>query len=181
MKILGKLIVINFLLILSFAPVHPALSQPLIYSKKVFLVIEDVEKEEIINSVTAEDEPIRGVEKPAFLQEKIIAKFTVEIRPQGFLESDIITGSAMENDMGIMINLDEAKKLSVPMQNIFSARDLIFIDTDNRISEIISRVSAENSSYIESQGVVSRLLELNGGSAEAHGIKVGNLIKAEEE
>jgi len=62
------------------------------------------------------------------------------------------------------------------MKNTLITLDMIFIDENNRIESIAENTTPQSEAIISSQGAVKAVLELRGGAAKKHAIKVGDEI-----
>jgi uncharacterized membrane protein (UPF0127 family) len=112
----------------------------------------------------------------SILSKKRETKFIVSLRSPDFLQSDLISNKQFPKKSGIFIIFKQESLISLPFNNIFSPRDLVFINAQNKVSEILPSVSAETTQEIISTNPAKALLQLNGGATTSYNIKVGDMV-----
>lgn len=82
----------------------------------------------------------------------------------------------MEPDAGMLFLYDRPQNVVMWMKNTLIPLDMIFIDAKGRITGIEERTVPFSTQTIESPGLASAVLELNAGTAERLGIRVGDRL-----
>ncbi len=108
-----------------------------------------------------------------------IKKITVELRPQEFLNSDLIINNKLPDGEGIFVELADPAPIAVPLGNVFIERDFVFVDEEAKVVGIAENFSASSEKIFPEPGeefMVKGLLQLNAGDVEKYGIKIGDKI-----
>jgi uncharacterized membrane protein (UPF0127 family) len=84
--------------------------------------------------------------------------------------------TAMGVDEGMIFPMRPPRLASFWMHNTVLPLDLIFIGTDGRIMTIAANAVPYDDTNLDSGGITSGVLELNGGRAAQLGIKVGDKV-----
>ena len=82
----------------------------------------------------------------------------------------------MPEDHGMLFVFPVAQPLGFWMRNTLISLDMVFLNEDGLVSFIHKNAIPQDETIIESRGPVSRVLELNGGTAERMGLKVGDRL-----
>lgn len=82
----------------------------------------------------------------------------------------------MEPDAGMLFLYDRPQGVAMWMKNTLIPLDMFFIDARGRITGIEERTVPFSTQTIESPGLTSAVLELNAGTAERLGIRVGDRL-----
>ncbi len=84
--------------------------------------------------------------------------------------------TAMGADEGMLFPMDPPRGASFWMRNTVISLDLIFVGVDGRISNIAANAIPYDESPLRSAGLVTAVLELNGGRAAELGLKAGDKV-----
>lgn len=82
----------------------------------------------------------------------------------------------MEPDQGMLFLFAPPEQVGFWMRNTYLSLDLLFIAPDGRIVNIIERAQPLSLDSLESEGAVSGVLEVLGGTVERIGIRPGDLV-----
>lgn len=93
------------------------------------------------------------------------------------LEKGLMFRESMSQNAGMIFDLSKVEKAVMWMKNTKIALDMIFIDKDGTISWIYENAEPESTNFIVPPFPAAAVLELNAGSVQKTGIKVGDLIK----
>ena len=96
---------------------------------------------------------------------------TDEQRAQGLMYR-----TEMPEDHGMLFVFPVAQPLGFWMRNTLISLDMVFLTDDGLVHYIHKSAIPQDETVIESQGPVSRVLELNGGAAERMGLNVGDRL-----
>lgn len=83
----------------------------------------------------------------------------------------------MAADAGMLFDFKEDQPVGMWMKNTYIPLDMLFIAADGRVVGIAQRTVPHSLETIMSPGKVRGVLELNGGTAERLGIKVGDRVR----
>ncbi len=78
---------------------------------------------------------------------------------------------------GMLFLFDKADNVSFWMKDTLIPLDMLFIDQHGRIFNIFENAKPEDLSPIRSNGPAKAVIEIAGGGAKTHGIKVGNTVE----
>jgi len=104
-------------------------------------------------------------------------KFTVELalsEPQR--EQGLMFRQSMAPDHGMLFDMDVSQPISMWMKNTFIPLDMLFLDPSGRIVDIYERAVPLSTSIIASKAPARYVIELNGGTADRIGAKVGDRV-----
>lgn len=82
----------------------------------------------------------------------------------------------MAPDAGMLFLYDRPQGIAMWMKNTLIPLDMLFVDSKGRITGIEERTVPFSTQTIESPGLASAVLELNAGTAERLGIRVGDRL-----
>ena len=106
--------------------------------------------------------------------------FTVEIalsdRQQ---EQGLMFRRSLAPDAGMLFDYKSPTQITMWMKNTFIPLDMIFIGADGRIVRIAERTVPQSAEIIPSGAPARAVLEVNGGTAQRLGIKVGDKVIAD--
>ncbi len=105
-------------------------------------------------------------------------RFRVEmaISPQQ-MQQGLMFRRQMDADAGMLFLHDSEREQAMWMMNTFIPLDMLFIRRDGTISHIAQRTVPHSTATISSNGPVLAVLELNGGTAQRLGLKVGDRVE----
>jgi hypothetical protein len=83
----------------------------------------------------------------------------------------------MDADAGMLFLHESEREQAMWMMNTFIPLDMLFIRRDGTISHIAQRTVPQSTATIASNGPVLAVLELNGGTSQRLGIKVGDRVE----
>lgn len=105
-------------------------------------------------------------------------KFKVELALSPHQQSQgLMFRRLLPADAGMLFIYQRIGDITMWMKNTFLPLDMIFIRSDRRIHRIAERTIPLSEKRIFSGGPVMAVLELNAGTVERLGIKVGDRIK----
>jgi uncharacterized membrane protein (UPF0127 family) len=110
-------------------------------------------------------------------QDGKILHFTVELaakeeeRRQGLMNRD-----EMAADHGMLFDFGQSRNVFMWMKNTYLPLDMLFISEKGRIEHIKADALPLSEDIIDSHGAVHFVLELNGGTSAALGIRVGDTV-----
>ena len=81
----------------------------------------------------------------------------------------------MDADMGMLFMMPRNEMQSFWMRNTYVSLDIVYIGTDNRIVSIQRNARILNDTPLPSEGPADKVLELPGGTCDAHDIQSGDL------
>jgi uncharacterized membrane protein (UPF0127 family) len=79
-------------------------------------------------------------------------------------------------DAGMLFLYDPPQPITMWMRNTILSLDMIFIGTDGRVHRIESHTEPFSTDIISSDGTVQGVLEVNAGTANKIGLKVGDEV-----
>jgi uncharacterized protein len=82
----------------------------------------------------------------------------------------------MPDNTAMLFIYPEHKPVSMWMKNTYIPLDIIFVDAENKISNIHADAQPHDLTPIHSEGKVAYVVELPSGSAKKHGISIGNRL-----
>jgi uncharacterized membrane protein (UPF0127 family) len=92
-------------------------------------------------------------------------------------ELGLMYRTSLSPDKGMLFVFPKEGPLSFWMKNTLIPLDMLFIKADGRIDFIHHNAHPQDETQITSPSPDSAVLEIAGGQAEKHGIKVGDMIK----
>ena len=84
--------------------------------------------------------------------------------------------TSLGDDRGMLFHFQPAREVTMWMQDTPLSLDMVFIRSDGRVHRIETYTEPFSQALIRSNGVVSSVLEIRAGRAEALGIKPGDLV-----
>ncbi len=126
-------------------------------------------------------EPVFKKEGELFFQPasggKAIAKIDIE-RAETDVEraQGLMFRKSMDEDKGMLFLFERSEPQSFYMRNTFFPLDIMFVDENNVITTIHENTKTLNDNSLPSNGPAKYVVEVNGGYAKKHGIKVGDKI-----
>ena len=84
---------------------------------------------------------------------------------------------SMAADAGMLFDFGRVGRQAMWMKNTYLPLDMLFIRNDGTIHHIQQRTQPQSENIIPSNGRVRAVLELNGGTVERLGIKVGDVVE----
>jgi uncharacterized protein len=104
-------------------------------------------------------------------------KFVVELalsEPQR--EQGLMFRQSMAPDHGMLFDMDVSQPISMWMKNTLIPLDMLFLDPSGRIVDIYERAVPLSTSIIASKAPARYVIELNGGTADRIGAKIGDKV-----
>ena len=83
----------------------------------------------------------------------------------------------MDEYEGMLFLFGRRSAISMWMKNTYIPLDMVFIRDDETVESIAGPTTPGSTSSIRSGGPVSRVLELNGGFAQAHGLRADDRVQ----
>ena len=104
--------------------------------------------------------------------------FTVEVATtKQQLEHGLMFRKEMAKDHGMLFIFDAPQTIRMWMKNTILPLDMLFVDQDGTITQIVHNAKPQSTDVIASvSGKIVRVLELNGGAADAYHIATGDRI-----
>ncbi|MDZ7737291.1 MAG: DUF192 domain-containing protein [Gammaproteobacteria bacterium] len=78
---------------------------------------------------------------------------------------------------GMLFDYRQEQTVQMWMKNMLIPLDMLFIDANGRIVQIVENTRPGSEALIASDRPVRAVLEINAGSVERHGIRVGNRVR----
>ncbi|MCF3639063.1 DUF192 domain-containing protein [Rhizobium sp. TRM95111] len=91
-------------------------------------------------------------------------------------EQGLMNRREMAADRGMLFAFGETRQVLMWMKNTYLPLDMLFIGKDGRIRTIRENAEPLSEAIIDSKVPVDFVLELNGGTAKALGIRNGNRV-----
>jgi uncharacterized membrane protein (UPF0127 family) len=104
---------------------------------------------------------------------KHVLHVEVAVTPQDHMQG-LMYRTEMPEDQGMLFLFPQSAPRGFWMRNTLIPLDMIFIKEDGVIANIHPNARPKDETVIYSDGPVSRVLELNGGTAERLGLKAGD-------
>jgi uncharacterized membrane protein (UPF0127 family) len=129
-------------------------------------------------ALLAQAAPAAGLEPLAIVSGDKRHVFQVEVmrtpeqRARGLMHRNY-----MPADRGMLFDFQRVEPVAMWMQNTFISLDMLFIRADGTIARIAQRTEPLSTRTIPSGEPVLSVLEINGGIAEALGIKPGDRVE----
>lgn len=86
---------------------------------------------------------------------------------------------SMAPDAGMLFDYVTPTRITMWMKNTFIPLDMIFIGADGKVVDIAERAVPQSETIIPSKVPARAVLELNGGTAQRLGIKVGDVVETD--
>jgi len=104
-------------------------------------------------------------------------KFTIELALTGAqMEQGLMFRHSLAPDAGMLFDFGAPANVTMWMKNTFIPLDMLFLDTSGRIIDIHERAVPESLDTIAAKGPARYVIEVNGGTAERLGIKIGDRV-----
>ena len=104
-------------------------------------------------------------------------RFVVEVAvTEAEMEQGLMFRRTMAADAGMIFDFHRTKGVSMWMKNTLIPLDMIFIGQDGRVTGVAERAVPESLEIISSPGPARAVLEVNGGTVSAQGIKPGDRV-----
>lgn len=103
--------------------------------------------------------------------------FTVEVattREQ--LMQGLMFRRTLAHDAGMIFDFGQTKPVSMWMKNTLIPLDMIFVGADGIVTGVAERAIPQSTEIISSPGPVRAVIEVDGGQAQADGIKAGDKV-----
>jgi uncharacterized protein len=106
-------------------------------------------------------------------------KFTIELATdEAQREQGLMYRTRMPADAGMLFIYPHEQPVAMWMKNTNLPLDMLFITADGHIRSISERAVPQSLAIIPSEGPVKAALELNAGTVERLGIKLGDTVSA---
>jgi uncharacterized membrane protein (UPF0127 family) len=106
-------------------------------------------------------------------------RFTIEIATNSRQQSQgLMFRRHLARDAGMLFVYRRVNEIAMWMRNTYVPLDMLFIRKDGRIGKIAERTVPLSEETISSGGPVIAVLELNAGTSERLGIKVGDRVRS---
>ena len=107
-----------------------------------------------------------------------VAQFSVAIADSEYKKMyGLMNLDKLPEGYGMLFPFLTSQVISMWMRNTHIALDMLFIDSDNVIVTIKANAQPYSLDIISSEKEVKKVLEINGGSVEKYGIKVGQKVR----
>jgi uncharacterized membrane protein (UPF0127 family) len=104
-------------------------------------------------------------------------KFTIELAITGpEREQGLMFRRSLAPDAGMLFDMDSPTNITMWMKNTFIPLDMLFLDPGGRIVDIHERAVPQSTDIISTRAPARYVIELNGGTAERLGIKIGDRV-----
>jgi uncharacterized membrane protein (UPF0127 family) len=104
-------------------------------------------------------------------------KFTIELAITGpEREQGLMFRRSLAPDAGMLFDMDLPTSITMWMKNTFIPLDMLFLDPGGRIVDIHERAVPQSTDIISTRAPARYVIELNGGTAERLGIKIGDRV-----
>jgi uncharacterized membrane protein (UPF0127 family) len=118
--------------------------------------------------------------KLAIVTEKGRHEFTVELAASDRQQMQgLMFRRSLAPDAGMLFDYKAPTQITMWMKNTFIPLDMIFIGADGRIVRIAERTVPHSEEIVASIQPARAVLEVNGGTAQRLGIKVGDKVIAD--
>jgi len=104
-------------------------------------------------------------------------KFDVEVvDTDGARAKGLMFRRSLPADRGMLFLYDRAEPIGMWMRNTYISLDMLFLTADGKIHKIAKTTEPFSDTVIPSDGPVSAVLEVNAGTADRLGVKVGDRV-----
>lgn len=108
------------------------------------------------------------------------ARFDIEIaQTEAERARGLMYRAELAPGAGMLFLFDPVREANMWMRNTFVALDMVFIAPDGRITGIAANTTPLSDAVISSGVPVRAVLELAAGTAARHGIKPGDMVRAD--
>ena len=102
-------------------------------------------------------------------------KFAIELALSGpQMEQGLMFRRSLAPDAGMLFDFGAPTNITMWMKNTLIPLDMLFLDNSGRIIDIHERAVPQSLDTIAANGPTRYVIELNGGTAERLGIKIGD-------
>ena len=102
-------------------------------------------------------------------------KFTIELALSGpQMEQGLMFRRSLAPDAGMLFDFGAPTNVTMWMKNTLIPLDMLFLDNSGRIIDIHERAIPLSLDTIAANGLTRYVIEVNGGTAQRLGIKVGD-------
>ncbi|HEV2187413.1 MAG TPA: DUF192 domain-containing protein [Stellaceae bacterium] len=102
-------------------------------------------------------------------------KFTIELALSGpQMEQGLMFRRNLAPDAGMLFDFGAPANVTMWMKNTLIPLDMLFLDNSGRIIDIHERAVPQSLDTIAASGPTRYVIEVNGGTAERLGIKIGD-------
>ena len=104
-------------------------------------------------------------------------KFSVEVvDTDGARAKGLMFRRSLPQDRGMLFLYDRPEPIGMWMRNTYISLDMLFLTADGKIHKIARSTEPFSDTVIQSDGPVSAVLEVNAGTADRLGVKVGERV-----
>jgi len=104
-------------------------------------------------------------------------KFTIELAlSDAQMEQGLMFRRSMAPDAGMLFDFKTPTSVTMWMKNTYIPLDMLFLDTQGRIIDIHERAVPLSTDIIAGKAPARYVIELNGGTVERLGIKLGDEV-----
>lgn len=104
-------------------------------------------------------------------------KFTVELALTGpQMEQGLMFRRSLAPDAGMLFDFGAPTNVTMWMKNTFIPLDMLFLDSGGRIIDIHERAVPQSLDTIAAKAPARYVIEVNGGTADRLGIKIGDRV-----
>ena len=104
-------------------------------------------------------------------------KISVEVvDTDGARAKGLMFRRSLPDDRGMLFLYDRAEPIGMWMRNTYISLDMLFLTADGKIHKIARATEPFSETVIQSNGPVSAVLEVNAGTANRLGVKVGDRV-----
>lgn len=100
---------------------------------------------------------------------------TNDQRSQGLMYRDYLPKSH-----GMIFIFDHPQLVSFWMKNTYISLDIIMLDANGEIRQIHKNTVPESTKSIRANAQIKYVIEINGGEAKKHGLRIGDLLLIDE-
>jgi uncharacterized membrane protein (UPF0127 family) len=112
-------------------------------------------------------------------QDGKILNFVVELATDNAeREQGLMNREEMKPDRGMLFDFGMSRPVYMWMKNTYLPLDMLFISDGGKITHIRANTLPLSEDIIDSHGLVRFVLEINGGTSETLGIKVGDAVRS---
>ena len=92
-------------------------------------------------------------------------------------EKGLMFVKAMPKDEGMLFDFHQTQPIMMWMKDTLLPLDMVFIAADGRVVNIAHDAQPEDETIIPSKTPALGVLEINGGAADAIGLKIGDIVR----
>jgi len=94
-------------------------------------------------------------------------------------EQGLMFRRSLAPDAGMLFDYKTPTRITMWMRNTFIPLDMIFIGADGKVVDIAERAVPQSEAIIPSRVPARAVLEVNGGTVQRLGIKVGDTVESD--